>query len=45
LAHYSIRYDFEEERRDWGGNYDENDVKDTEKIWLPRVGLNLGVAF
>ena len=45
LAHYSIIYDFEEEKYNWNGSYEENDVKDTESIWLPRVGLNIGVAF
>ena len=48
LAHYSIRYDFEGERKVWGNlgaYYEENDIKDTESIWLPRAGLNLGVAF
>ena len=45
LAHYNIMYDFEEESRKWNGNLTENDEKDKESIWLPRVGLNLGVAF
>jgi len=40
LAHYSLKYDFEEE----SGSY-ENDEDDTEQMWLPRIGLNLGVAF
>ena len=40
LAHYSLQYDFEEEV-----GYSENDEDDTEQMWLPRMGLNLGVAF
>ena len=40
LAHYNLQYDFEEEV----GYYDY-DFDDTEQIWLPRVGLNLGIAF
>ena len=40
LAHYGLEYDFEEE----SGFY-EYDEDDTEQMWLPRMGLNLGVAF
>ena len=39
LAHYGLQYDFEEE----SGSYDDYD--DREQMWLPRMGLNLGVAF
>ena len=39
LAHFSLNYDFEEE----SGSY-ENDDDDSELIWLPRIGLNIGFA-
>jgi len=40
LAHYDLQYDFEEE----SGSHD-NDEDDRGQMWLPRMGLNLGVAF
>jgi len=45
LAHYNLSYDFNDRAQVWPGYYEENDIKDTEKIWLPKVELNLGVAF
>jgi len=45
LAHYNIRYDFEEELVNWSGDYVEHNVKDKESLWLPKLGMNFGVAF
>ena len=40
LAHYDLQYDFEEE-----SGFHDNDEDDRGQMWLPRMGLNLGVAF
>jgi len=43
LAHYNLQYEFEEdEKKVLSGEFDEDD---TNSFWLPRFGLNLGVAF
>ena len=40
LAHYSLQYNFNEE-----AGYYKNDEDNSEQIWLPRMGLNLGFVF